>query len=148
VACLAAWDQNRFKQTVVRGYAGALGHWRGLVNVGARLAGWPVLPPTGTPFRHAYASHVAVDDDCPRVFAALLRALYNHLAGQGYSYFMIGLSQAHPFLPIVADAYRHVAYPSRIYLVGWEAGQEAISRVVRRVEPVDRRIPAPEIAVL
>ncbi|UCC61863.1 MAG: hypothetical protein JSV36_13845, partial [Anaerolineae bacterium] len=101
VGCLAAWDQNRFKQTVVRGYSGPLGRWRGLVNVGARLAGWPVLPPPNTPFRHAYASHLAVDDDDPHVFAALLRALHSHLAAQGYSYYMIGLSEANPLGPTV-----------------------------------------------
>jgi hypothetical protein len=141
VGCLAAWDQTRFKQTVVRGYAGALGRWRSLANLGARLAGLPVLPPIGTPFYHAYASHLAVDDDNPHVFAALLGALYNHLAGRGYSYFMIGLSEAHPLLPVVTGAYRHVAYPSRLYLVTWEESLGVY-------QPDEALLPAPEIAVL
>jgi hypothetical protein len=141
VGCLAAWDQNRFKQTVVRGYAGALARWRGIANVGARLAGLPVLPPIGAPFYHAYASHLAVDDDDPRVFAALLRGLYNHLAGRGYSYFMIGLSEAHPLLPIVSGAYRHVVYPSVLYLVTWE-------ETLGVYRPDGALLPAPEIAVL
>jgi hypothetical protein len=141
VGCLAAWDQNGFKQTVVRGYAGVLGRWRRLANVGARLAGWPVMPPAGTPFRHAYASHLAVDDDDPRVFAALLRALHNHLAVRGYSYYMIGLSEANPLRPVVTASYRHVTYTSVLYLVGWEDIPEAL-------HPDDGRVPGPEIAVL
>jgi hypothetical protein len=141
VGCLAAWDQNRFKQSVVRGYSGTLSRWRGLANVGARLAGWPVLPPPHTPFRHSYASHLAVDDDNPQVFAALLRALHNHLAAQGHSHFMIGLSKANPLLPIVTASYRHITYASQLYLVGWEDSLEAISRV-------NNQVPGPEIAVL
>ena len=141
VGCLAAWDQSRFKQTVVRGYSGALGRWRVLVNVGARLAGWPVLPPPNTPFRYCYASHLAVDDDSPHVFAALLRALYNHLAGQGYSYFMVGLGEANPLRPVVTASYRHITYTSQLYLVAWDDGLEVISRD-------DNRVPGPEIAVL
>lgn len=141
VGCLAAWDQSRFKQAVVRGYSGALGRWRVLANVGARLAGWPVLPPPNTPFRYCYASHLAVDHDNPHVFAALLRALYNHLAGQGYSYFMVGLGEANPLRPVVTASYRHIAYTSQLYFVSWDDGLEAISRD-------DSRVPGPEIAVL
>jgi hypothetical protein len=80
-----------------------------------------------------------VDDDDPRVFAALLAAVYNAALARGCSYFMLGLSEANPLRPVLTRAYRHVAYPSRLYLVAWEDGLEAI-------EQVDGRVPAPEVA--
>ena len=141
LGCLAAWDQSRFKQTVVRDYSGALGQWRGLINLGARLAGWPVLPPPQAPFRYCYASHLAIDDDRADLFAALLRALYNHAASQNYSYFMLGLSEAHPLLKKVTGTYRHIDYKSILYLVTWEDELEKLPQMASR-------IPGPEIAIL
>jgi hypothetical protein len=141
VGCLAVWDQSRFKQTVVRSYSGALAHWRGLVNVGARLAGWPVLPPPHTPFRYCYASHLAIDDDRPDVFVALVRALYNHAFDRKYSYFMLGLCENHPFFETVVSTYRHIDYKSQFYLVVWEQELEVLSRI-------DSRLSAVEISIL
>jgi hypothetical protein len=137
VGCLALWDQSRFKQTVVRGYAGPLARWRGLVNVGARMFGWPALPSPNEPFHHSYACHLAVDHDNPQIFSSLLRALYNHAVNQGISYFMIGLSEANPFLPIVISAYRNIRYKSQLYLVAWEDGLKEVSRVDNRVAGLD-----------
>jgi hypothetical protein len=141
VGCLALWDQSRFKQTVVRGYSRPLARWRGLVNVGARVLGWPVLPLPHEPFHYSYASHLAVDDDNRQIFACLLRALYNQAVTQGNSYFMIGLSEGNPFLPVVTASYRHIKYTSQLYLVAWDDGLENISRV-------DNRVPGLEISIL
>lgn len=141
VGCLAVWDQSRFKQTVVRGYSGALARWRGLANAGARLMGWPVLPPLNTPFRYCYASHLVIDDDRPDVFAALLRAVYNHAVDRKYSYFMLGLCEHHPFLELTMASYAHIDYKSQLYLVAWEHEPEALSQI-------DGRLPAVEISTL
>lgn len=141
VGCLAAWDQSRFKQTVVRSYSGALARWRVLANLGARVAGWPVLPPPHTPFRYCYASHLAVDDDRQDVFAALLRALYNQGVEKKYNYFMLGLCENHPFLETAMSTYPHVDYTSQLYLGVWEPELETLSQV-------DGRLPGIEIAVL
>ncbi|MBI3737895.1 MAG: hypothetical protein HY258_02490 [Chloroflexi bacterium] len=140
VGCLACWDQTAFKQTVVRGYSGALAHWRKLLNVFSSLGGWPYLPEPNTPLRYSYGSHLAVDDDNPVVFAALLRALYNHNLELGYRYFVIGLAESNPLREVV-KAYHPLTYISQLYLVAWEDG-------MRSVQQVDARIPAPEIALL
>ncbi|MEK7327670.1 MAG: hypothetical protein AAB217_20690, partial [Chloroflexota bacterium] len=58
--------------------------------------GWPALPNPHTLLQYCYASHLAIDDDDPAIFAALLRALYNHAAECRYNYFLIGLSEANP----------------------------------------------------
>ncbi len=141
VGCLACWDQNAFKQTVVRAYSGQLKRWRKLLNLLSPFGGWPVLPDPDTHLRHSYASHLAVDEDDPRIFAALLRALYNHNLEQRYSYFTIGLAESNPLCAVVT-AYRSLTYISQLYLVAWEDGQPAIAEVDMRI------LPAPEIALL
>lgn len=140
VGCLACWDQSRFKQTVVRGYSGLIARWRKLINWLSPLGGWPTLPNPHTPLHYCYASHLAIDDDNPLVFAALLRAYYNHAVAQNYSYFMIGLNEANPFCEIV-KTYHPLTYNSQLYLVAWDDGFDAISQV-------DTRAPGLEVAVL
>jgi len=141
VGCLALWDQDCIKQTVVRGYAGAIARWRWLINIAARWGGWPILPPPPTPLRYCCASHLACDDDDPAIFAALLRAFYNAVAERGYDYFMLGLSSADPLRAVVIRTYRYITYTSQLYLVAWEDGLEAVSQV-------DARTPGPELALL
>lgn len=140
VGCLACWDQSAFKQTIVRGYSGALARWRGLVNLASRAGLAPSLPEPNTPLHYCYASHVAIDEDDPLIFAALVRALYNHTVAGRYSYFTLGLAEANPLRARV-ERYRPIVYISQLYLVTWEAGQTAVAQV-------DDRLPAPEIALL
>ena len=141
VGCLASWDQNAFKQTVVRGYSGGIRRWRKLLNAFSRLGSWPYLPEPNTPLRHSYASHPAIDDDDPIVFAALLRALHNHTFERGYSYFVIGLAESNPLCSVV-EAYHPFTYISQLYLVTWDDGLDDIAKVDRHL------IPALEIAML
>ena len=140
-ACLACWDQNAFKQTVIRGYSGSLARWRKVLNMFSSLAAWPYLPEPNTHLRYSYASHLAIDDDDPHVFAALLQAIYNHNLEHGYSYFVIGLAETNPLRSVVKP-YRPLTYVSQLYLVTWDDGQKFIEAVDKNL------IPAPEIAVL
>ena len=141
VACLACWDQNAFKQTVVRGYSGSLARWRKVLNMFSSFGAWPYLPEPSTPLRYSYASHLAIDNDDPHIFAALLRGVYNHNLERGFSYFVIGLAEKNP-LRAVVKPYRPLTYVSQLYLVTWDDGQEFIEAVDKNL------IPAPEIAVL
>jgi hypothetical protein len=138
--CLALWDQGSFKQSVVRGYFGSIARFRKLINLSAPLGGWPALPEAGARLNHCFACFLAVDDDNPEIFSALLRALYNEAARRKFDYFMLGLAEESRFHPIV-KSYRPVTYESQIYLAAWEDGYEAVARV-------DSRPPALEIALL
>jgi hypothetical protein len=140
VGCIACWDQNAFKQTVLRGYSNSVARWRKFANLFSIVGGWLYLPDPNTQLRHSYASHVAIDDDDPVVFSALLRELYNYNLEKGYSYFMVGLAEANPFRSIV-KTYRPLTYVSQIYLVDWENDAELLRNI-------DHRIPGLEIAVL
>jgi hypothetical protein len=140
VGCLACWDQSAFKQTVVRGYSGSLRRWRKLINVCSYFGILPYLPEPNTPLRHSYACHLAIDDDHPAVFDALLRNVYNYNLEQKYSYFMIGLADSNP-LRRTLETYRPLTYISQIYLMDWDDNGDLLAKL-------DERMPAPEIALL
>jgi len=141
VGCLALWDQTPFKQSVVRGYSGWMARGRPFINLLARFMDVPRLPPVGEQVRYCFASHLAVDDDHPQVFLALLRAAYNATFRRGFNYFLLGLAETNPLRPLLTKNYLHLTYPSQIYLMAWEDGLEAITQV-------DDRLPGLEIAIL
>jgi hypothetical protein len=138
--CLALWDQQTCKQTVVRGYKGNIARYRKLVNLLSPLGFWAPLPEPGTRLNQCFACLLAVDDDDPEIFSALLRALYNETARLKYDYFLLGLAEDNPFHSIV-KTYRPIVYESDIYLAAWEDGFDDVARV-------DNRPSAPEIALL
>jgi hypothetical protein len=141
VGCLAVWDQTPFKQTIVRGYRGNMARWRPCINLLAHWFDVPYLPEINAPFPYCYASHIAIDQDDPQLFSALLRAACNETVRRGFNYFMTGLSETNPLRPVLTRNYLHITYTSQIYLVAWDDGLGAIGRV-------DGRVPGLEIAVL
>lgn len=141
IGCLAFWDQGDFKQTVVRGYSKRLGYFRQIYNLVSGVLGLPVLPSVNSKIDYAYASLLAVDQDSFDVYQALLRNLYNHAVEGGYSYFMLGLCDDHPFLAYTANKYAHIDYRSLIYLVTWDSDSDPR-------DLLDDRLACPEIAIL
>jgi hypothetical protein len=114
----ALWDQGAQKQTVVRGYRGALSWLRPAYNLGARLMGAPTvpLPAPGSPLRSAFASFLTVAEDDPLTCRALLRALLGLAAARGQAYVLLGLAEGDPLLE-VGRRFPHVAYGSTLYTV-------------------------------
>jgi hypothetical protein len=141
VGCLALWDQTPFKQTVVRGYQGNMARWRSAINILARFIDIPHLPPVGASLSYCFASHLAVADDDPRIFQALLRASYNETIRRGFDYFTIGLAESNPLRAGLTKSYLHITYRSQVYMMAWEDGLDAIAQV-------DGRVPGLEIAKL
>ena len=141
VGCLSLWDQTSFKQTVARGYSGIYARWRSQLNWLAQIIGLPILPEVDSSIHYCYASHLAIDDNDPAVFSALLRELYISAGQNGYNYFMLGLSEANPLRKVVAKSYLPIIYRSQLYLIAWEDGLDKIKKV-------DDRLPGPEIALL
>jgi hypothetical protein len=101
----------------------------------------PTLPAVNSKIKYAYVSHLAVDNDDPEIYKALLRGLYNYAVEQGYYYFMLGLCENHPFLEQTQKKYAHIDYKSIIYLVTWDMNSDPLAQL-------DDRLPAPEIAIL
>jgi hypothetical protein len=140
VGTLARWNQRRLKQSVVRGYDASLQSARPVINILAQWGLAPRLPAVGEPVRHAFASHFAVDDDDPRVAAALLAAVHNRAVEAGDEYLMLGLDPEHPLTGLVRR-YRRVVYATQLFLATW--GDE-----VELARAMDGRQMGAEIAVL
>jgi hypothetical protein len=141
VGCLALWDQQEFKQTVVHGYRRGLSLARHCLNRGSGLGGWPRLPAEGEALRHAYISHVAVDEDDGRLFRALLATAYNASTGGDRVYLTVGFDTRHPFYRVTKFGYPHIDYRSILYLAYWDDGTAAAAAL-------DQRIPHVEISVM
>lgn len=138
VGCLALWNQESFKQVVVRGYGPRLGRWRPLLNRLSPVLGTPRLPEPGQRLPHAYVSHVAVDGDDPEIFTALMEAAYAEARARGLVYGVIGLASRHPWRAWLKKRFRPREYASTLYTVHWEEGGEAL----------DGRMPHVEVALL
>jgi hypothetical protein len=141
VGCLALWDQSGFKQVVVRGYAPRLARWRPWINRLSWALGTPRLPAPGEPLPHAYISHVAVDDDDPETFRALLESAHSEACARRYAYVVIGLAAEHPWLPWLERRFRLRHYASVLYTVDWGEGAAAVAAL-------DGRLPHVEAALL
>ena len=137
---VAAWDQRAFKQTVIRAYGRRLALARPFYNAAARLFGRPRYPPAGEALRSFYASLVAIDDDAPLVFRALLRALYNDHVGGAYHYFVLGLHERDPLVGALDD-YTLTPFAGRLFVVHFADGEEDWRRL-------DGRVPYVELAML
>jgi hypothetical protein len=129
VGCAACWDQRAFKQVVVRGYSARLRLARPLWNFLAPLRGAPRLPPVGAPLAFAYLSHLAVDDDDPRVLGALVDAGRLAASRRGLEHLALGLAERNPLTAAARARFASRLYRSRAYLVHWSDG-EATARAV------------------
>lgn len=136
--CLALWDQSGFKQAVVRGYAPRLARWRPWINRLAPLLHTPRLPDPGSTLPHAYVSHLAVDEDDPDLFQALIESACAESRSAGYASLVLGLAARHPWLAWLRRRFRAREYPSILYTVHWD-DEEAV---------LDDRLPHVEAALL
>jgi hypothetical protein len=145
VGCIAVWDQSAYKQAIVRGYDPKLARWRGWINRLSAFTRMPRLPEPGKQLNTAYLSHLAVDDDDPQVFTALLAAAVNpgdawHDDG-GRGYFVLGLAEGNALRSAIPRRLRRHTYHTNLYAVHWDDGRDA-------VEALDGRPCHPEVALL
>lgn len=128
VGTLGGWDQHLFRQSIVQHYSRAIRWGRPLYNFGARLRGRPLLPAAGQPFRYLVGTLPVVSQSDPTVFKALLKTLLNSRAGSSAEFLLLGLHANDPLLP-VARAFQTARYTTHVFLVCWDDGEEARSRL-------------------
>jgi hypothetical protein len=132
VGTLAAWDQRGFKQTFVCGYAGWLRFARPLYNACAWLARRPLLPQCGAMIDADVGAIPVVRGDDFGVFTMLLERQLDRLATRGTCRLLFGLHENDPLLS-VARRYTSREYVTRLYIVTWPDGCEAIGELKGRV---------------
>jgi len=140
--CMALWNQQHFRQIVVRGYSPNLARWRPFLNVFSRLSGRIRLPSVGKPWSYAYISPMAVDEDNPDVFTRLLQSTLWRARIKGYDYVLLGLADRHPLLGVARSVARYRReYTSQLYLVSWD--EPPI-----KTDVTQNAVPHPEAALL
>ncbi len=97
VGALVAWDMHAVHRIVVLRYPPLLSWGRRLWPLVRRLRpGTAPLPAPGEAFRSLTVTRLAVRDRDPRVLRALLAAVINDHAGQGYHMIHVGLASQDP----------------------------------------------------
>jgi hypothetical protein len=140
VGTAAVWDQEAFKQSVVRAYSQGLARIRPLYNLAGRLAGFPVLPDPGQAIRSAYLSCFCVPGpeakdgrgggaggngkDGRQVARLLLQEAVRLAGSMGKDYLMAGFAARDPLLAL-ALRQRHVSYHSSLHTFSF-TGQESL----------------------
>ncbi|MCI0743771.1 MAG: hypothetical protein L0Y58_00045 [Verrucomicrobia subdivision 3 bacterium] len=119
VACAALWDQRKFKQTVVRGYAPWLSRWRAAINLMASIAHQPRWPVPGRALAHAFVSHLAMPANEPDALTAMVSAVSAVARRRKIELLTLGFAANDPRLATVRAHFPHREYRSRIYLVHW-----------------------------
>lgn len=140
VGVAGRWDQGQFRQVEISGYHGPSRFFRPAYNLAARLAAWAPMPPPAVALKSVFLSFIAVDEDDPDVFRAILESVHSDAIADGYACLLVGFHERDPLLPIAAS-YPHFLHRSRLHVVYWEDGAEYR-------DSLDDRIPYLEFATM
>lgn len=140
LGCTACWDQSSFKQIHVERYNGALKWSRPFLNAVARVVPLRPLPAAGMALPCFHLAMIAVRDDDPAIFRALLEAIYSARRAGCWHFFVAGLHERHPLAGELAR-FRHVPRYGNLYGVHWDDGRAAF-------DALDGRVPHIETATL
>lgn len=125
-ACVAVWDQRRFKQVRVQSYSGWLKRSRRLVNAGLRLAGKPSLPPAPSTLPLAYLSHLGCSNDEPGTAIEAISAALAQSRQRGLEQLSLTMPTDHPFMKPLRQAFGAYRLTSQLYAVDWDDSRGAI----------------------
>lgn len=140
VGTLAAWNQERIRQTHVERYSPRLRTLRPLYNLAARMSALKPLPEPGSRIPYVVLACVAVEDDDTALFRCLLRGAYNELRRGPWHYAIAGLHESDPLAAVLGD-YRRIEAAGRLFTVHYpEAGT--------RMAALGRRVPFMEAGCL
>ena len=127
VGVLAAWDQRAFRRWQVTGYAPWLRCVAGPVEPCGRAARNAASAEDLAPSLDYFILSLAcIRQNDRSVFNTLLETILREKRTQ-YSFFLAGLHERDPLLPELL-ARPHVPLPSRLYVVAWEDGAEAVRK--------------------
>jgi hypothetical protein len=136
-ACLALWDQSRQRQAVIRGYRRPIDRLRPWLNAVSAFTGVPPLPRAGEALRLVYLSYMAVDGDDPAIARKLVAAGLKEARRRGFDLAMLAMANSNPMLAPLRRSFRARDYCSKLYLVHWPEGREAVEDLAPGVVHVE-----------
>lgn len=139
VGVLGCWNQLAFRRLVVAGYSGGMRLVKTLLSPVAHMLSLAPLPNPGDAVQSVSAACIAIEDNDPKVFKALLDSVLHAEHGTGKTFLTVGLMEQDP-LSSVTRQYLHLPTRSCIYAMQWD-GDDAVSKF-------DGRLPYIELASL
>lgn len=136
IGTLAAWDQREFRQTYVERYSTGLKLLRPLYNGLACFTPLKPLPKEGKAVAYFYLSCIAIENDDTDVFRLLLRQLYCEKYSGPWHYFVGGLHERDPLLPVLLE-YRHIYAAGILYAVYYAEDEHYFKQLDERVPFVE-----------
>ncbi len=122
VGCLAAWDQSRYKQSVVERYHGVWKWSRHVYNGFARFARWPCFPAPGGQLRHVTLALPVVGEGDDAVWWSLLAAVRDLPVVRRSECLALGLFERDPLVPLARRSAIY-CYVTRLFVVSWDSSR-------------------------
>jgi hypothetical protein len=129
VGVLAAWDQRSVRRWQVTGYVPWLRSLRTPLNFVARFRRMPTLPKPGSPLNYFTLALACIRDNDRHVFRSLLEEIIQARQSR-HAFFLAGFHERDPLLPELL-ARPHVPLFSRLFVVAWEDGKQAVQDLNR-----------------
>jgi len=130
---MASWNQSSFRQTVVEGYSGILKYARPIINLVGRVKGnLPYLPQEGQQINYNCVALIVTKDNDPKVFDELITSTRNRLNESQTPLLMLGLHSQDSLQP-VAQKHSVMRFPTRLYIVTWQDGEDSFKQLDVRV---------------
>ena len=139
VACLAIWDQRKFKQTRVKGYQFPLNKIRPVYNLFAAITKRTPLPKTGKKLEQVYISFAACDKQNEDHFIHAIQDVLYKIKQRNSNMAVIGLSMENPLVSLIEKHFHTHTYQTCIETVSWKT-QDHPDLNINSVQP--------EVAVL
>ena len=118
VGLTGLWDQKKFKQTRIAGYAKGIAVARPFYNLYTKIFGGLSLPPAGSLTSYVNLHSTVVKDNRSDVFADLLASVRVELRDSHYDALVVGFDVEDP-LQKVTDGYKKVELFSLHFLAGF-----------------------------
>jgi hypothetical protein len=140
IGTIAAWDQRKFRQTYIEQYDQQLALARPFYNLLAQFTALKSLPAPGTTIPYFYVAFIAIEDNNPEIFRALLRDLYRDRCRGPWNYFVVGLHERDPLAEVLKE-YRQISIAGRLFTIYYPDGETS-------VQALDERVPHVEMAIV
>lgn len=128
VGMAAAWDQRTFRQVVVERYHPALQFLYPYYNLLTKISPLKSLPNPGEPLSFFYLALIAIEDNNPEIFDALLRHIYRERVKGPWHYFVCGLHESDPLSQVILN-YRQINSYGRLFYIDYNQKLMIDSRV-------------------
>lgn len=136
VGITAAWDQCSFRQTHVEKYSPWLKKIRPAYNFSARFSALKALPDEGAALPYFYLALIAIEQDDPAIFRALLAHIYQERRLGEWHYFIAGLHEQHPLVSVLNE-YRSIKAAGHLFLVHYPEDQGFFKQLDQRIPHIE-----------